>query len=170
LRPTDKAWVAWKADPSDENLKYLSDVLYAHAASVCWTLNGKIVPDVIAQASQQCLLKLNTFNGGSEFSTWAHRVMTNVFLLAHRRRQRKREVPLDNLTDAETAVSRVGAIEAKLLLEDLSDPLGVDEKALLDGKLNGVEQAELAAELGITESNLRLRWMRLRAKLQEALK
>lgn len=93
----------------------------------------------------------------------------------HRRQQRlgPSPSPSGSLADAINALSSPDANPADIAqyqdqVEQLCQSLNETEKRMLDMRLEGFTSAEVAEELGIHPVALRVRWTRLRQRLDEA--
>lgn len=133
-----------------------------------------------ADATQEAMLlivrRIGTFDGRSQFTTWAHRVATNACLDELRRRKRRRADPLpdddaehgratpDRSTPIDATVSERMAIDAALaaLPEEFRAPIVLRDLA-------GHDYAEIAAILDIPAGTVRSRIARGRARLAELL-
>jgi RNA polymerase sigma factor (sigma-70 family) len=101
----------------------------------------------------------------AKFSTWFHHVVTNVCNTALRVKQRQREVALDDVS--EPSVDGTAAVHQQLELERLMDDhLSDEEKTLVRLRLSGADSQEIARELGVAPSTVRVRFGRLRDRLE----
>ena len=57
--------------------------------------------DVMQESFQMAFIHLNSFKGGSRFSTWLSRIAINAALMKLRRKRHLRDVPLDQSTATE---------------------------------------------------------------------
>ncbi len=133
-----------------------------------------------ADATQEAMLlivrRIGTFDGRSQFTTWAHRVATNACLDELRRRKRRPAAPLpddgaegvratpDPGQPVDDAVSDRLAIDVALaaLPEDFRVPIVLRD-------LGGHDYADIAAILDIPPGTVRSRIARGRARLAELL-
>jgi RNA polymerase sigma-70 factor (ECF subfamily) len=138
------------------------------------------VQDAMQDAYLKAYEKLDQFRGGAAFSTWLIRIGINEAL---QRLKRKRtlhrhldpdlrtddlqHIPDTHMADPEEQIDRN---ENKAMLERAIDSLPETYRVVY--MLREVEEAsvtEVAAALGITESNVKVRSHRAKALLKEAL-
>jgi RNA polymerase sigma-70 factor (ECF subfamily) len=121
--------------------------------------------------AQEILLQLwRSFAGydaARPFSTWMYRVALNVGL-SHARRQRERTQPLDaTLVDTLGGGTPIDEPDERLaLLARVIDTLEPLDRALVLLYLDEQPYAEIAAVLGIGESNVGTRLARLKQRLR----
>ncbi len=146
--------------------------------AVCRRLAGNDAD--AADATQEAMLlivrRLNTFDGRSRFTTWAHRVATNACLDELRRRQRR---PAHGLPDDDADTGRVIVDADEPVDRQVSERLTIDaalahlpEEFRLPVVLRDVvghDYAEIAAILGIPPGTVRSRIARGRGRLAELL-
>lgn len=146
--------------------------------AVCRRLAGNDAD--AADATQEALLlivrRIGTFDGRSQFTTWAHRVATNACIDELRRRTRRATDPLpdddpehgratpDPGVEVAHAVAQRMEIDAALatLSEEFRAPLVLRD-------LGGHDYAQIAAILDIPAGTVRSRIARARARLAELL-
>ena len=107
------------------------------------------------------------YDAGRPFSTWMYRVALNVGL-SHARRQRERTQPLDE-TLIDTLAGGTPIDEPDERLSELARAIGMLEpldRALMMLYLDEQPYAEIAAVLGIGESNVGTRLARLKQRLR----
>ena len=140
--------------------------------------------DVTQDVLLQVVRKLPTFRGDSAFPTWLHRVTVNA-ALSHRRRQAVRqEHGLDRSLDAcpETESTHASG-RSELPPDDLL--LSREAKAMIDqaiaglpamyrdvfllAEVEGLPNAEIGEQLGMTLPAVKSRLHRARAMLRETL-
>ncbi len=116
-----------------------------------WLLSRDDVEDVIQDVFVRVWDKLDTFRGRSAFSTWLHRLATNVIL---RRRERTRTEE-GRLSGPEIELERASAVSAtpglKVDIETAVDglPEGA-RKVFVLYDIEGYKHEEIAALLGIS--------------------
>lgn len=107
------------------------------------------------------------YDAARPFSTWMYRVALNVGL-SHARRQRERTQPLDE-TLIDTLAGGTPINEPDERLSELARAIGMLEpldRALMMLYLDEQPYAEIAAVLGIGESNVGTRLARLKQRLR----
>ncbi|HJW34343.1 MAG TPA: sigma-70 family RNA polymerase sigma factor [Holophagaceae bacterium] len=134
--------------------------------------------------------ELPSFQGQSQFSTWAYRVCINQALMARRKRIRRREDAVEDFqpqfddtghhmdqdkvlawSEAPEALDRVEAAQIRGRVRAALDRLTDDQRAAFVLKdLEGWDTDEIAAKLGITRDLVRQRLHRARLAMRSLLK
>jgi RNA polymerase sigma-70 factor (ECF subfamily) len=147
--------------------------------------NEKDAEDVTQEVFLQVVRKLPTFRGESAFPTWLHRVTVNA-ALAHRRRQAVREDthvinPLEDLLDQGQRLGAdrpgVGAPEEQLIDQEEQQLIDraiaalpdIYHKVLVLSDLEGLSNADIARQLGLTVPAVKSRLYRARLLLRDRL-
>ncbi len=143
--------------------------------------------DVTQQTFLSVLENLHGFRGDASFSTWLLRIATHAALKVIRKRQGLPTVSLDAATEADETYDSVPRpdyiadwrqspeelVQRREVQELLDEALAqLDEKHRLVFLLRDVEGfsvAETAETLGLTEANTKVRLLRARLQLREAL-
>lgn len=133
-----------------------------------------------ADACQEALLlivrRIDSFDGRSQFTTWAHRVATNACLdeLRRRRRRPNRGLPDDDPERGDVTIDRAPPVDREVtdrltidaalaqLPEDFRVPIVLRD-------LGGHDYAQIAAILDIPAGTVRSRISRGRSRLAELL-
>ena len=142
--------------------------------------NESDAEDVTQEAFLLLFRKIHTFRGESKFSTWLHRLATNLSLMRLRRR-RYPEVSLDSNPDAGEEDSRPlmefgeldlrlsGAIDRVNLNRAIEQlPQGYKEMFILHD-VHGYEHHEIAKILGCSAGNSKSQLYKARLRLRELL-
>ena len=128
--------------------------------------------DLLQEMTLQLWLAFDSFRGDSKFSSWMYRVALNtaiVFFKKQKRRPDSEQLPY--LFDKEEEPSATGEKEARLkVFYKAVQQLGKVEKALIYLYMEDQPYEEIAASVGITEGNVRVRINRLKNKLKEIIK
>lgn len=139
--------------------------------------------DALQETFITALRKLEQFDGRAEFSTWLYRIAVNASLMALRKKRsrRRQEEPLE--------VPQFEDIRSRELLSWNADPsqevLKAEMRELMENAigqlpakyrvvfvlrdLEGLSIEETAKTLGISAANVKIRLMRARLFLREAL-
>lgn len=147
--------------------------------AVCRRLAGNDAD--AADATQEAMLlivrRIGTFDGRSQFTTWAHRVATNACLDELRRRARRPVASLPD--DDDDSGDRATPDPAPPIDQAVGDRLAVDDALaalpedfrvpLVLRDLGGHDYAQIAAILEIPPGTVRSRIARGRARLAELL-
>jgi RNA polymerase sigma-70 factor (ECF subfamily) len=127
------------------------------------------VEDIVQETLVRVLNSLDTFEGRSQFTTWAYKIAARVALNELRRRK-WRDVSLDELTDAEAddtpsyqfasfepspeaVIERADALQRvqKILVEELTER----QRAAMDAiHMRGVPMEEVARRMGTNRNAL----------------
>ncbi len=128
--------------------------------------------DLLQEMTLQLWLAFDSFRGESKFSSWMYRVALNtaiVFFKKQKRRPDSEQLPYQ--FDKEEEPSAAGEKEAQLaIFYKAVQQLGKVEKALIYLYMEDQPHKEIAASLGITEVNVRVRINRVKNKLKEIIK
>src|SRR5271170_6343934 len=69
--------------------------------------NNEDAEDVLQESFQQAFVHLKSFNGDSRFSTWLTRIAINAALMKLRKKNRFRDVSLDESAETEESSYRI---------------------------------------------------------------
>ena len=145
-------------------------IIYKIARAYCWTEDDRddLVQDILAQAWRAYA----SYDASRPFGTWLYRVAFNVaisWLRIHAPRQRA-TVPLDpDLHDAGTAPPDLVAAERVRALTVAIRQLEPLDRALVLLYLDDRSHRDIAAVLGLSESNVATKLHRLTRRLRERL-
>jgi RNA polymerase sigma factor (sigma-70 family) len=128
--------------------------------------------DLLQEMILQLWLVFESFRGESKFSSWMYRVALNtaiVFFKKQKRRLDNEQLPYQY--DQAEELSSAGEKEEQLtVFYKAVQQLGKVEKALIYLYMENQPYEEIAANLGITESNVRVRINRIKNRLKEIIK
>jgi RNA polymerase sigma-70 factor (ECF subfamily) len=148
-----------------ETSETLYRVLRRYATSIVYSVlrrrDQDLVTDIVAHAFE----KAHQFKGDSKFTTWFYRLAYHMCLRELERRKARAEVSLENLRHLSLSCLESQAL-ARIGLERLSKRLSPEELGLLNLKLIGLEEKDIACALKIGKKAVNQRWLRLRRKLQ----
>jgi RNA polymerase sigma-70 factor, ECF subfamily len=124
--------------------------------------------DLVAEMVAQLWASYPRFDGRAAFSSWMYRIAVNVAIAAFRaERRRLRVVPAEKrLLEDVAAPAEPEPNERLTLLRELVDRLDPLDKALMLLYLDDRPQAEIAAILGISESNVATKVGRIKERLR----
>ena len=139
---------------------------------------------MLQESFQQAFIHLNSFNGGSRFSTWLSRIAINAALMKLRKEQHLWDVSLDESNEDEQSSHRLDVEDQGLNPEQLYAQ--TERKRILSEAMNeltpGTRKAielreidersgeETAQIMGISVSAVKARVFHGRRKLRERLK
>ena len=130
------------------------------------TRNGTAADDLVQDAVANALRAQASFEPGTNFAAWTHRILRNRFISTVRRRRETADI--DDAPAAALAVG--GAQEGSLALKELSRALGrlpADQReALVMVVLQGMSYEEVAAATGCAVGTCKSRVFRARRQLQ----
>ena len=134
--------------------------------------------DLIQQTYIQIYLKLPTFRGESTPSTWITRIFINECLMFLRKKRPvvSEEGTLEDFTPAITHTERTPESELlqqelRKLMESAIDKLPADYRAVyIMREVEEMSIKTIAADLDLTEANVKVRMHRARKLLQQELK
>jgi RNA polymerase sigma factor (sigma-70 family) len=128
--------------------------------------------DLLQEMTLQLWIAFDSFRGESKFSSWMYRVALNTaiaFFKKQKRRPDNEQLPLN--FDVPEEASQVGEKEKELaVFYKAVQQLSKVEKALIYLYMENQPYEEIAAGLGITEGNVRVRINRIKNKLKEIIK
>jgi RNA polymerase sigma factor (sigma-70 family) len=167
-REEDRAFFQWQAAQESEKSKWLDQLiplLQKHAYAVAWLKLKEKRPDVVNESVYQAVSHMENFKGESLFSTWFQAIVQNACNMVLRVRQRQAEVSLDEVPELAVDIDHV---EARTDLKRLMVGLKSREKRLINLKLQGFHDDEIADRLGIGKLAVKHMWARTREKMREA--
>lgn len=167
----NEAFECYRSAPTNDNM----EVLYPFVRERITRVIGKYFKqepdeDLIVTYTSDVLLRLDSFNGDSLFSTWVTKVAHNFCLEEGRSRSRNIEDPIEELspTVINSLISK-NDMERTLIVEESFQSLTDEEQKLVQGKINGLSGVELAEKLGVPEGTVWSRWDKLKTKLVKIL-
>lgn len=132
-------------------------------------------PDDQEDLFQEIVLQLwksyDTFRGDSQFSTWMYRVAINTAMVFFKK-EKSRKQHYSDTKEPELAAEEYNPVKESQLdyFYQAVQELNVVEKALIFFFLQGQSHKEIAANLGLTEGNARVKLNRTKEKLQQIIK
>lgn len=128
--------------------------------------------DLLQEMTLQLWLAFDSYRGESKFSSWMYRVALNTAIVFFKKQKRRPDdQPMPEGFDHCDESSSAGEMEEKLaLFYRAVQQLGKVEKALIYLYMEDQPYEEIAAHLGITEGNVRVRLNRVKSKLKEIVK
>ncbi len=130
-------------------------------------------PDDLKDLEQETLLQAwrgwPKFRGDSKFSTWLYRIALNTALSWTRRPRIMQSMGERDMPEPASG-SSVATSDERQRLQAAMLLLPETDRALLALHLDGFDNAEAAAMLGITANNVAVKLHRIKARLTELLK
>ena len=168
---------AWREATDEDKPKYLPKLvrlLQQHAYAVCWQRLGEKRKDLVNDAVWQALNKSNGFRGDSQFSTWFQTIITNLCNGALRKKEQRAEVSIEDLSHTELLeFEKHTSYEMpldNLLMEQALKGIVGEEREIVDLKMKGMTNEEIAKELELQLSQVKTLWLRLKLRIKENLK
>ena len=136
------------------------------------------VEDLMQDTYVSTFMNLGKFENRSSFKTWIVRIMLNQCYHKRRKASFKEERPAENLYGKSTGavfhndVSKMAQNnELKKVLEDAIHGIPEDYRTVFTlRELNGMSVRETSDALHISESNVKVRFLRSKAMLRDAIK
>jgi len=157
---------AFTEDQFSKLLEEHKGIIYTIANSYCRNVEDR--KDLIQEIVLQIWKSYDRYDERFKLSTWIYRIALNVAISAYRREQRRTEriSPLDEIiiepaTETEKPDPRVAT------LYQIIDQLDEMNRALMILYLSDNSYREIAAILGITETNVATKINRLKLRLKE---
>jgi RNA polymerase sigma-70 factor (ECF subfamily) len=145
--------------------------------------NNEDAEDVLQESFQQAFIHLNSFNGGSRFSTWLSRIAINAALMKLRKKQHLWDVSLDESNEDEQSSHRLDVEDQgpnpeqlyaqterqQILAEAMNELAPGMRKAIELREIDERSGEETAQIMGISVSAVKARVFHGRRKLRERL-
>jgi RNA polymerase sigma-70 factor (ECF subfamily) len=135
--------------------------------------NSHDAQDVAQQSFLQVWRKRKVYNSRWKFSTWLYRIVTNICIDEHRRRQRRPTVPEETLTSVPVASSPAQDYEHLERRNALTAALGQvpveDRIVILLCYMEGLSYGDIARIRGISVHTVKNRLRRAKALLRQHL-
>ncbi len=152
------------------------ELVWRHQDTV-YTLAMRLVgPDLAADVAQEALIRawkaIPRFRGEASFSTWLHRITVNTAWTHRKRAARHVAAELeDTLVDSGQTPEHAGEVaDLRGRLVAAIELLSPGQRAVLVLRdVSGWSHAEIARELGITQTTAKVRLHRARTRLQSLL-
>jgi RNA polymerase sigma factor (sigma-70 family) len=166
-QPQDPSKAAESMDA--ESFLALIDLHQRLVMKVCWayTRTSHDRDDLFQEIVGRLWAAFGSYNRSRTFSTWMYRVALNV-AIDYRRRRQRRGLETQSLEAALDPPSRQDAPKEEQLqeLRELLETLNEADRAILLLCLEGNSYTEIAAVIGISESNVGTRLNRLKKSLR----
>lgn len=150
--------------------------LDTHTLARRLTANEEDALDVVQDTYLRAWRSIGTFRGDAQFSTWLYRITANCASTHMKRRRRVRWTPLESIAEPAAVVDNESPAEAAESAAELDriaaalETLPPNLKGIVVLKdVYGLSHEAIAAELGISVANAKVRLHRARRKLQERL-
>jgi RNA polymerase sigma factor (sigma-70 family) len=127
-------------------------------------------PEIVNQAVQMALAQLSDFKGTSKFSTYFFTIVQNLCFGELRRKIESKETLFSDLVEhkVEGLASYELDGDERMIIDRICKTLSKDDNLLLQLKMEGYTNAEIALRLSSTASAIESRWRRLCKKLRKA--
>lgn len=157
-----KAYMLASGEDKAKLERDLIRLLRRHAFAIVWTQLGLHRPDIVNWAVFLALKHADRFRDESKFSTYFQRIVSNVCKaeLSTLIKQKEREIPLEDFEEEIPLEPENN--------EHILDNITVAERDLFDLKCDGFSMKEIGNRLGLSEDAAKMRWMRLKRKLEDS--
>jgi RNA polymerase sigma-70 factor (ECF subfamily) len=140
------------------------------AAAVALTRNRSAADDLVQETAMRALRAQDSFQMGTNFGAWAHRILHNTFITGVRR---KRETAIEDVPEqAERAFTKPDA-EDRLAAKELSHCMNrlsaIHRQALVMVVLEGLSYDEVAQRTGVAVGTAKCRVFRARRLLERMM-
>jgi len=127
--------------------------------------------DLLQEIMLQLWLSYDSFRGDSQFSTWMYRVAINTAMVFFKK-EKSRKQNYSDTKEPEVAAEEYNPVKESQLdyFYQAVQELNAVEKAIIFFFLQGQSHKEIAANLGLTEGNARVKLNRTKEKLQQIIK
>lgn len=133
--------------------------------------NGNI--EIASDASQEVFIKiwenLSNFRNESSISTWIYRIASNTCLMYLRKQSTKKEIQVNTFPDVILETDTNDAEEKLKTMYSCINQLDPTNKLVIVMVLEDLPYAEIAAIIGISEENVRVRIHRIKSKLTKCV-
>ncbi len=156
----------------------LSKVIYDNQEliiKVCkiYCRNQSDIDDLFQDITINLWKGLSSFKGNSKLSTWIYRVSINTAISKFRKKRKLKFVGLDNVTEQRGASAQEHEMDKENSVRALYygiDSLNPVEKAIILLYLEDKTYGEIADIVGISKSNVSVRLVRVKRKLETIIK
>jgi RNA polymerase sigma-70 factor, ECF subfamily len=140
-----------------------------HKVSLLYTSNVFDKEDLFQEICLQLCRSFGSYRQEAKFSTWLYRVSLNTAINSIR--ENKRKIFTVELNNAQNYAVKTDDKEGqtKMLMDSISRLNKID-KALILLWLEGKKYEEIAEIMGLTRSNVSVKLVRIRKKLEEIIK
>ncbi len=127
-------------------------------------------PDIVNHVVQMAIAQLEEFKGTSKYSTYFYAIAQRACFEELRRKINNRETPFSDLEPEQVEGLAHYELDgdSRMMLDDICKTLSAQEQLLINLKLQGYTNGEIAQLRGSTPTAIASRWGRLRSKLREA--
>lgn len=170
----DELYDRWAQAPPEERSEIERQLVHEvqkHARKVIWLKLEEENPDLVQEIAAGAM-RLDRFSGGSKFSTWVHGIAKNQIKEELRSRKRRRRVIDENIEfdeENEAFAAEPPDQDVGIALDQLGEGLSEAEAAVFEAMVEGKDQNEIAAELGIGAEAVDSRRRRLKEKLRKKI-
>lgn len=169
----NKLFASWM-DAEGAQKEILQDQLLRrlklYGTKICWKVLREHNPDIVNQACWKAIQHAEGFKGDSKFSTWYYAVVFNLCQSYLREKKLKAEISFDDLSAKQVAQLPVQELgERQLMVRKAMEQLNDEEQEFLDLKMAGVQDDVLAVRYGVSHGAIRVRWYRMKKRLESQL-
>lgn len=170
----DRAFQEWRdALATGENLdataEHLFRLMRRYAGWMVWSMLHRHDPQLVTDIVELAFLRAQTFEGTSTFGTWFFSLARNQVLKDIRDRRMHRETFLEDMLEEPVAPSHLPSDDRQTVDYLLEQLRGTEDFKLVQLKLWGYTEEEIAKKLGWTPNQVKWKWRRCRKRSREIL-
>lgn len=161
-----EAYQRWLNDPSEENRNQLGESLFYYIKAIIASRYGKdffFLEDAIGEAAHRILTSIQDPNTKVDnISTWAYATTCNTCIDMLRTRSAKKEQILFDNVNHKIEPKYIERLSLKTLVSKLS-PI---QRGIVQLKLEGASNKDIALRLNISKHSVEQRWLRIICRLR----
>lgn len=166
----NETYQKYKDNPTSDNYEEFGKALMSFIAATIVRTHGSQfseLDDAVGEACVKVFEGLPSFNSErSGFSTWVYTVTCNACVDTLRKRNGQQEETLDLSVLESQSYDFYKDTDSRIDLEKRIKKLSKEERELVEMKVHGFSNAEIAAELDTTEGYVKVKWGRVTEKLR----
>jgi RNA polymerase sigma factor (sigma-70 family) len=125
------------------------------------------IEDALGEACLKVIDKLDTFKGAPDkFPSWVMTVAFNEAAMIGRRDVVREEYGVE---DRDGAMEPLTSLDAKLDIQKVMDTLSQEDREIVEAKMRGENDQDIADNLEITLTAAKSRWLRIRERFRTQL-
>jgi RNA polymerase sigma factor (sigma-70 family) len=161
----NESYSQYISNPNIETYESFGAALLKYIKSLVWTFfKGKLViEDAVGESIIQVLEDLDTYEADkASFAVWVKQVVDTTCLDMIRKKMNRREQAYIGNENHDPTIRQHG----KLILKELVGRLELNDRVLVQYKLDGLSDGEIAGALNIPVGTVKSRWSSVKNKLR----